>query len=325
MIESNFGGRHDSKHKLVSIIIVNYNGKDDTLEFLESLKKTDYPNYEIIVVDNASTDDSVEAIRRSFPHVRIVQPGKNSGYGCGLNSGITHSRGEYVVTLVNDMIAPQASWLSEAVRIAESDEKIGMVISVWTSYNDPDILDHSVHLKLGRVSEKILEALGSEFFGFGMIENGQKVGELPEVLEMRYGNGLVRRDAIEKVGLYDRKMFLNYESNDFCYRLRKAGYRVVLATKSRLWHKGGASANKESRYFVQYHFYRNKIRFVLKNYGMFEKIFAMSAELPYFMILMAKYILSGRPELARAMRDAMIWNAVNWRDYTPHARRSRAS
>jgi len=121
LIKSKKHGRPiKSKSKLVSIVIVNYNGKNDTLEFLDSLKKTSYPNYEIIVVGNASTDGSVEAIREKFPKVGIVRNKRN--LGCGLNSGIECGRGDYIVTLPNDMIAFQKSWLSEAVKVAESDK-----------------------------------------------------------------------------------------------------------------------------------------------------------------------------------------------------------
>jgi len=304
------------KPKLVSIVIVNYNGKEDTLNFLQSLKKTDYPNYEIIVVDNASTDGSVEAIGEKFPKVGIVRNKRNLGYGCGVNSGIKHIKGEYIVTLNNDMVVYQKSWLSEAVKVAESDKKIGMVTIVWVRYDDPCILQHRFYLKLGTISEKILEMFGGAFFETGAIESGQKVIDyLPEVLDVRFGSGLIKRDVIERVGLFDEKMFLYFEEVDFCYRIRKAGYRTVLATKSRLQHMGGASTKKQSHYFSHYHFYRNKIRFVLKNYGLLTKTFAMTVEFPYFMLLMIKYVLSNRFDLARALRDAIVWNIRNWRDY----------
>jgi len=313
------------KHKLVSIIIVNYNGKEDTLNFLKSLEKTDYPNYEIIVVDNASADGSAAAIRKKFPRVHVVRNKRNLGYSGGLNSGISHSRGQYIVGLVNDIIAFQPGWLTEVVRAAESDEKIGMVASIWVRRGDRERLQQRVHLMLGRVSEKMLELLGSEFFGFGMIERGEKPGGLPDVLDIRWGNGLMKRDVLRKVGVFDGKMFMNYEANDLGYRMRKAGYRVVLATRSRLQHAGQASLKKQSHYFADYHFYRGKIRFVLKNYDLPTKAFALSIELPYFLLLMLKHALSGRSESSRAIRDAIVWNIANWRDYMPDARERHAS
>jgi len=189
-----------------------------------------------------------------------------------------------------------------------------MVTSVWVRYDNPDMMQQREPLKLGRVSEKILEPLGSEFFGIGYIQCC-KADHLPKVLDIRYGNDLIKRDAIENVGVFDRKMFLNYEANDFGYRLRRAGYRIVLATKSRLQHEGGASTIKKSRYFIHYHFYKNKIRFVLKNYGLLTKTFAIAVDFPYFILLMIKYALSSRFDLARAVRDAIVWNISNWRDH----------
>ena len=311
------------KPKLVSIVIVNYNGKEDTLNFLKSLKKTDYPNYEIIVVDNASADESVKAIRERFPYVRVVRNRRNLGYSGGLNSGIAHSRGKYIVGLVNDLVAFQKEWLTEVVKVAESDERIGMVASIWVRREDRERLQQRVHLMLGRVSEKMLELLGSEFFGFGMIERGQTPGDLPDVLDIRWGNGLMKREVLRKVGAFDGKMFMNYEANDLGYRMRKAGYRVVLATRSRLQHAGLASIKKQSHYFADYHFYRGKIRFVLKNYDLPTKAFALAVEMPYFLALMAKHILLNRTDSARAIRDAIMWNVVNWKDYVRTARGPR--
>jgi len=237
-------------HKLVSIIIVNWNGKKETLAFLESLGCTDYPNYEIIVVDNASTDGSVYAIKKRFPKVRIARSRKNLGYGPGLNFGMRRSKAEYVVGLVNDMITFQPGWLSEAVRVAETDEKIGMVASIWVRSDDHSRIQQRVHLKLGGVSEKMMELFGGEFFGFGMIERGQKIPDyLPDMMDIRWGNGLMRRKIIKNIGMYDEKLFMNYEGNDLGYRLRKAGYRVVLATKSRLQHEGGVSIRKMEEVF----------------------------------------------------------------------------
>lgn len=315
LIESKIRG-NKSKEKLVSIVIINYNGKEDTLKFLKSLRKTDYPNYEIIVVDNASNDGSAAAIRKRFPKVRVVHNKKNRGYAGGLNSGIKNSKGEYIVTLVNDMIAFQKSWLTELVKVAESDEKIGMVASVWVDCDNPDMIQHRFYLKLGKTSEKILEILGGAFFGAGTIESGQSViDSLPDVLDIRLGNGMIKRSVIKKIGMFDEKMFIYFEEVDFCYRMRKAGYRTVLATKSKLQHAGGASTKKENRYFSHYHFYKNKIRFMMKNYGFFTRTFAIAVDLPYFGLLITKYILTKRSDLARAIRDAILWNIKNWNDY----------
>lgn len=305
------------RSKLVSIVIVNYNGKGVTLDLLKSLKKTSYPNYEIIVSDNASTDGSIQAIRKCFPYVEIVKNKKNLGYPGALNTGLKKSKGDYIVTLNNDMIVYQGGWLSELVKVAETDKKIGVVRIMDMQSADPELIEANVYLfsKMNSVSRAILKLFGGTFLKFGMMGKGKKdVGLFPRVVDVEWaGTCLIKRGVFDKIGIFDRKFFLYYDDMDFCYRAKKSGYRVVLATKAKLIHKHGATIKKQKSFAV-YHFYRSRLRYMLKNYG-FERFFIAGFNLLYYVGLITIYALAGRPDFSRAIRDAAVWNIKNWREY----------
>ena len=294
-----------SKRALVSLIILNYNGKDDSLEFLESIKKTDYQNYEIVVVDNASTDGSVEAIRENFPKVKIVENKKNLGFSAGMNSGIRKSKGKYVVIMDNDRYIFQKEWLSLLVEAAESDEKIGIVIPMLLYYRTNTI---QLVGQVAPLSTKITSAT----FLLGL--NEEDKGQFSDVFDIVAGNGLIKKEVLEKIGLFDEKMCRYFEETDLCYRAKRSGYRTVAQPRSKMWHKGSATINARS-YFSIYENYKNKLRYILKNYGPFTKTLAIGFNLVYYSYLMLFYALTNRLRLSKCIIDGIVWNFKNWKDY----------
>lgn len=307
-IELNFhmkGSKRRAKRALVSLIILNYNGKADTLEFLKSIKKTDYPNYEIIVVDNASTDGSVAAIRKKFPKVKIVQNKENLGFSAGMNPGIRKSKGKYVVIMDNDRYVFQKEWLSHLVDAVESDQKIGMVIPMLLYYRTNTI---QLVGQVAPLSAKITSAT----YLLGLEEEDKD--QFSKIFDIVAGNGLIKKEVLKKIGLFDEKMRRYFDETDLCYRARAAGYRVVAQPKSKMWHKGSATINARS-YFSIYENYKNKIRYILKNYGPFTKPLAIGFNFFYYIYLIMFFALTNRPRLSKAMIDGVVWNCKNWKDY----------
>ena len=125
---------------LVSVVVLNYNGKIYLERCLSSLLNQTYPYVEIILVDNASSDDSVNFVRTRFPAVKIIENEENLGFAAGNNVGIRIAQGKYIVTLNNDTEA-HPEWLEHLVRVAESNETIGMCASKVLSFDDPRIID----------------------------------------------------------------------------------------------------------------------------------------------------------------------------------------
>ena len=269
----------------VSIAIPTYNRKRDVLECLESLQKLSYPNYEIIVVDNASTDGTAEAIRQRFPGVKLIRSDRNLGVTGGRNLGIKHSNGEYIFFLDHDTIVDK-NVLSELVAVMRDDGKIGLAGPIVYYYDDPKRLwaaGASVNLITGKVS----------FNAASQIDNGQ-LGKLMEVQVLPTAF-LVRVEVIDRIGLFDDTYFATYEDTDFSFRIREAGYKVVCISTAKVWHKvplnkrESVAAVLRRAYFVA----RNRIIFMKKHSPKADFIIFLTFFMPvytiYYTLLALKY------------------------------------
>jgi len=224
----------------VVCVVVNWNGWRDTIECLNALKECTYPNLSLIVVDNGSTDDSVAQIRAAFPGVLLLESGRNLGFAGGNNIGIRRglASADYVWLLNNDT-KPAPNALSALVAKANSDEQIGAVSSICYYADSPN----NVQVWGGaRVN-----------LWFGYCRNAtqpQKDGWFDAL----YGASmLIRRAALECVGLLDPGFFFYCEETEFCLRLRKEGWRIAAAPDSIVLHKAGASSGTSAlrdRYFT---------------------------------------------------------------------------
>jgi len=213
----------------LAIVILNWNGKNDTLACLQSLPKDQW----IVVVDNGSTDDSVEAIQKQFPEVTLLMTGKNLGYAGGNNVGIKHVLNEgadLVLLLNNDTIVDQECIpaLLEAARISPQTAIFG---AYPLRMSDSTKLDH-----LGGIWDhstatfKLVGLKASDGF------------QTNEALDYVCGCSiLIRRSVFEKIGHLEEKFFLFWEEADFCRRAKKAGFGIDICYAARLYHKVSAS------------------------------------------------------------------------------------
>lgn len=254
------------KKPSISILILNWNGKEDTLECLGSLNNIDYLNYKTIVIDNGSKDDSVKAIKKKYPQVKIIENKKNLGYAEGNNVGIRYAlknKAEYILILNNDTIVDK-NFLTEMVKVAESDDKIGIVGLKVYNYGTNKI--QSLGIK---------NAFWAIFFhkrGIGRNQEDEKQFEEDFGVEGVPGCGyLVKSKAIKKSGLFNKNFFVYYEEIDLFFRIRKKGYKLMVSSKSKIWHKEGATSKKVSG-FVKYHQTRNSMIFIKRHFRFF-KIF----------------------------------------------------
>jgi len=253
----------------VSVIILNWNGLEDTIECLESLKKINYPNYEVILVDNGSKGNDVQVLEEKFgDYIHLIQNDKNYGYTGGNNIGMRYvvrdSASEYVLILNNDtVVAPDL--LDHMVQVAESDPSIGMVGSKVCYYD--------CHGRIQGVGGKVNMRTGqASLIGFKEIDTGQYDTEQ----EVDYIFGcclLVKTEAVRKIGLFDESYFCYWDETDYCFRARAAGYKVVYAPAATVWHKAslqvkvwdkspaGGSVGGLSYYYMA----RNNFRFMRKH------------------------------------------------------------
>jgi GT2 family glycosyltransferase len=209
--------------------VVNWNGWRDTVACVASVRAQEYPSLEILVVDNASTDDSVERIRAAFPAVELVQAQANRGYAAGGNVGIRRAleRGtNFVWLLNNDTVAP-ADTLTKLVGAA-SDSRTGMVGTVLRYMHDPA----KVQAWGG----------GSIMRWLGFVRHFCAPGRLDANTFLTFASVLLRRELLETAGLLDEGYFMYFEDSDLSFRARAAGWTLTVAADTAVLHKEGGSA-----------------------------------------------------------------------------------
>lgn len=223
-----------------SVIVLNWNGKEYLKECFESLEKQIFSDFEVIMVDNASSDGSVGYVKNIFPWVKIIENSTNLGLTGGYNIGFRQARGDYVVILNNDTITDK-NWLGELVKTADSDKRIGMVASKMYFMDNPKML----------CSTGLLAFTDGSAIDRGVkeIDKSQYDSQL-DVFGPCGGSGLYKREMLEKIKImneyFDKEFFTYYEDLDLAYRGRLLGYICRFAPASVVYHKVNASSRRIS-------------------------------------------------------------------------------
>jgi len=235
----------------VAAIIVNWNTRDDVLECLSSLQQTTYINLDVIVVDNGSTDSSVAAIRDQFPPVTVIENGANLGFGYACNVGMEQAmrNGADYFFLLNSDLSIDSAAVSELVALCERDPQIGIAGPTMYLYSKPDVIQQFG----GMIRLTRARARGNHEFEVDR-------GELPDVQEVTFiGGGIMffRRVVAEQVGGYDPTFFLYGEEVDLALRVMQAGYKLMVSSRAKVWHKMYGSFGGRVNSRVQYNYMRS--------------------------------------------------------------------
>ncbi|MFA5374701.1 MAG: glycosyltransferase family 2 protein [Dehalococcoidia bacterium] len=216
----------------VSIIILNWNRLEDTIECLESLKKIMYPNYDVILIDNGSSGNDAEVLKSKFGNdLFLIANDKNYGFSGGTDIGIKYSlensQPDYILSLNNDTIV-EPKFLNRLVEAAESDKSVGIAGPKVYYYDNPDRI-----LSLGL---RIVMGIGLSYsIGKGKIDSDR----ISQHYDVDYVDTclLIKTEVISKIGLFDESYFCFWEDADYCIRARKAGYKTVCVHEAKIWHK----------------------------------------------------------------------------------------
>ncbi|MFC1566104.1 glycosyltransferase family 2 protein [Candidatus Neomarinimicrobiota bacterium] len=288
---------------LVSIIIPHWNGIDAITECLESLLKTTYPNLEIIVVDNNSTDDSVNHIRSNFPKVILFENGLNEGYAGGCNRGSEIAKGEYLLFLNNDTIH-KPNWIEPLVHLLEKDTQIAAAQPKILNYYQKDLFDYAGAAG-GMVDILVFP------FARGRIFNKKEVdtNQYNSKSEIFWSSGtafLVRKIPFEKAGRFDELFFAHMEEIDLCWRFHLLGFDVYCEPSSVVYHKNAMSLPMytEKKYYLNH---RNSLIMLLTNYSLLLSLYVLPIRWALDIVAIIYATLNGDWKHVKGIAKAHAW------------------
>lgn len=245
----------------VSIIIVSWNALPLLRQCLPSVVATDYPNLEVILADNASTDGSAAWVAEHFPQVKIVRHPENWRFCRGNNAAVPHATGDYILFLNNDVEVPP-DWLRPLVDALERAPDVAAVQPKLLQYDDRDRFEYA------GAAGGYLDRFGYPFTRgrlFFTMEPDRGQYDAPRDVFWATGAALlVRRAALDQVGLFDERFEMHMEEIDLCWRLQRHGYRVRVEPASTVYHIGGGSLPRGDVQKTYYNF-RNSLLTLYKN------------------------------------------------------------
>jgi len=291
------------KPPAVAVAVLNFNGKHYLKDCLASLAQQSYGNYSVYVIDNGSTDASVDFVKKEFPWVRIIAFDRNYGFAEAYNRAIEMLQFDFVALLNND-VAVDSGWLEKLVEEILKDENIAACGSKILLYRDRGRLNHA----------------GGKFT---LIGGGYDMG-LCEKDSEEYNRGgyvgcvcgaamLVRRDAFIRLGGFDRDFFAYFEDTDFCWRAWLYGFRVVYVPSSIVYHKFGGSWGSVYGGYRVYLGERNRLLTVFKNFEAIRLLRAMILSAFFVSVRLVGAVRRGRVDNVSAVLKADLWLPLNLR------------
>jgi len=231
----------------VIVLILSYNGKHLLYDSITSYLNNDYPNFEVIVIDNGSTDGTKEWVEKNFPNVFVLRTEKNLGYSGGFNLGLEYAfnkKNVDFVLITNNDVKADSNVIKELVKVALMDEMIGFVTGKVYFFDKPNILQ-----TVGKKFDPILWNGGH----IGNLE--EDLGQYDEVCERYFADDiftLVSKKLYFKIGGYDPTFQFQSEEYDWQARAKKAGFKIMYTPFAKIWHKESATIGKASAFKLYY-------------------------------------------------------------------------
>ncbi|HLB60946.1 MAG TPA: glycosyltransferase family 2 protein [Patescibacteria group bacterium] len=292
------------KKPLVSVIIVNWNGKQFLKECLDSLMGGTYKDIEILLVDNASTDSSVVMVKRHYPSVTIIQNETNAGVAEGYDIGYKYSKGSAILLLNSDTIL-EDDVISGLVNVLYSNNRYGAV--------QPKMILQSEKDRIDSVGSFFLPTGNLYHFGREKNPNDPKYNVQREIFSTKGACMLIRREVLERTGLFDKNFFAYYEDTDLCIRIWMSGYKIIYTPSVKMYHKGGGGGKQIMRSYILFHAHKNRIYTYLKNFSGKYILKTLPVTLLLYQVLFVGYLLTGKFSYAGAVQRGILWNILHVR------------
>jgi Predicted glycosyltransferases len=253
------------KYPKVYIIVLNYNAYKETLACIDSIRTITYPDYEVVVVDNNSTDGSTNILKEALSDCIFIGSDKNNGYAGGNNLGIQHAMdmGAECICLLNNDVEVERAFLEPLIDDLLKNENIAM--------SGPCICDYSDRNKI--------QAMGANINLYTGLAQGKYKGKAYDklqnkIIEVDYLGGacfVFKAAVVKKIGLIPENYFLFFEETEFCLKAKRQGYRLICNSYSRVYHKGSTTISK-FKGLGYYFLNRNRVVFMRRNANLMEKV-----------------------------------------------------
>jgi hypothetical protein len=300
----------DKTHKYpkVSIIMPNLNGLELLKISIPSILKTQYPDIEIIVVDNGSSDDSVSFLLKEYPSVKVMALKENKGIVSAYNLGVSKAHGSLFSFLNND-IEVDPDWLMPLVLAVENNERVAGCDSKYINYYERDKIDDSGGA--GRFIDKYGNAVNR---GGGEIDKGQFNSQE----EVFHGLSIFKKDLFMKVGGFDESFFGYYDETDLCWRLHRLGYKILFVPESIIYHMGSVTSSdprskKKMKKILIFHYYKNRLRMLIKNQHGISLLFSALVYLFDLAGIGLTWLLTGDQDYVPILGKVLLWNLKNFK------------
>ena len=274
--------------KKVSVIILNYNGVEHIDECLSTVLNQTYPHYDVIIVDSASSEFSVNYIRSKYPDITLLPFKENLGYARGNNIGIEHADSDYVAILNNDTIV-ESEWIEELVKTLQSRDNVCFVTSKLKIYNDRDIIN----------ARGIVIHYTGPSFNNGLFECDDDSSALMSVPGINGCAFAARRDVLKEIGLFDADFFMHMEDADISLRARLAGYDILYVPTSVVYHKYKLNIGSNEKF---YRLERNRYLLLLKNYSTRTIVVLLPALLLTELMIIGYTLIWGRSYMSSKLK-----------------------
>lgn len=289
----------------VNVIIVNYNGKSDLEVCLNSVLNQTYPNYDITIVDNNSTDGGVEYIKSHFPQVKVIVNSENAGYGEGNNIGIKATKGDYVAILNYDVEVDQ-NWISELIEALKIDKSIQIATPKILMYDDKEMIN---------TCGNIIHYSGLVFCR-GIYKNALEFNRKELVASTSGCSFVISRKVFEELesfdvafGSFGSAYSGSLEDTDLAWRAQLRGYRIIFVPSSVVYHKYKLKLNPKKYFYAEC----GRYRFLFKNFSCRTLVVLIPALLLTEILTWGYAIIKG-PKFMKVKIQTYLWSFKNYRE-----------
>lgn len=287
----------------ISVIIANYNGKKWLKKCLDSLKKQSYKNFEVIFVDNGSSDGSVGYVREHYPKVKVVISKTNLGFAGGNNLGATKAKGEYLLLLNNDTYI-EKDFINKLLKAFETNPNLAVAQSKIVLMDNPEIIDCC--------GAYWTDSSFLYYVGNGKKQTLAKYNRPFQVFSVKATSVLIKKSVVDEIGLFDSDFWSYYEETDFCHRAWIAGFTSIYWPSAVCFHGLGGTSLGFDNDFVQFHNFKNKLASFLKNFEATSLLSILPAFFLFNALISIGWLVQGKRRHSYALLKAIYWNFRNF-------------